>query len=79
MLYVSRKLRKGGCHQGFSKVNSVQEACDKCFDGLNIKIWNLAIHMKKMKQRTSDPYFSLIDFDVFLFCFSCGLHHLTFS
>ena len=40
-----------------AKVNSVQEACAKwqMLFGSHIKIWNLANHMKKMKQKTSEP------------------------
>ena len=39
------------------KVNSVQEACAKCFAVHILKFENLANHMKKMKQRTSDSWF----------------------
>ena len=37
-------------------VNSVQETCVKCFA---VHMWNFTNHMKKMKQRTSVPQFSI--------------------
>ena len=37
------------------KVNSVQEACDKCFVVHILEFEILQITWKKMKQRTSDP------------------------
>ena len=39
----------------------------------HVKIWNLTNDMKKMKQRTSDPYFWVLPIDLafysFFFCF----------
>ena len=57
-----------------SKVNSVQEACAKCFAvQVHIKIWSLSNHIKKWKKehQTLSFQFSINKSSilVFLFCF----------
>ena len=63
-------LKMSGHFSFQNKVNSVQEACAKCF-----VVHIFANHLKKMKQRTSDPQFLFL---TNRFVFSLGWQDFKF-
>ena len=55
-------------------VNSVQEACSKCFAVHTIKIWNLANHMKKKETKNIRLLFFSFSKNLALWCFYFVFH-----
>ena len=64
-----------------SKVNSLQEACTKCYAvHIGIKIWNLANHMRKQNKNHQNEIFfgdklKILSLMFFVSFFSCDLQN----